>query len=502
MSTQTQIPTPNGAILNSFMRRGSVPRRTTQFFDEMSFSSPSNSPSTMCSWSPTPLDGNPPKTPQPSSPLNIEVTIDRLMHIVTKLEHTSTIDPGDLCLINTKVTSIELQLQHLTQREPGVSKADFERWSANIGCELQEYHLNLQLALADQLKLAISDIREELSSSLRGTHQVAPPSNPGPTESLASSHDVIMPLEDPNSTGTTGRATNLLLQPNEGLPNNVTTRRQKKTKKRTIVRRSTDPGLLHNDPPDQSTDANRALHDDLSNKVNTLCHAKNEVQSRVATNRGAGDASLVRSDVEVATKNNVNCSPPYSPAITHRRDSTSDLSMRDLKYPITLIGDSHARALRVNSNPESKTWTFPGITVQALLNKLPEILSNTHQDTAFILAIGSNNIQSEHPNRITFFMEEMINLIRGTRPLARISFIGLFPRVTGSAKAEDKCVIHVNMLLRRLCVDNGCNFISMDKKIYNDRTLLARDGAHLTHKGKCMLRDEILSILTASVSEN
>lgn len=167
-----------------------------------------------------------------------------------------------------------------------------------------------------------------------------------------------------------------------------------------------------------------------------------------------------------------------------------------------VIGDSHTRSLQVNDHPLSRTWTFPGATVQRINEKIPEILKVTPAEAEIILCVGSNNLSCDPPNRIIHALHRSVTLLRSERPRIKISLVGLFPRLLQSHRNEDKLTIHTNLLMKQLCIDRLCNWVSLDLVICSDPTLLDHDGLHLTHRGKLALISEIRTLLSSKASEN
>lgn len=112
--------------------------------------------------------------------------------------------------------------------------------------------------------------------------------------------------------------------------------------------------------------------------------------------------------------------------------------------------------------------------------------SNLNEFRNFIIQVGGNDAsQNRDPELIECEFVNMIQIIRGTVPKAKIILSECTPRC-------DVNVNYVNSIIRRVANDYSVHVLQTNRRFMNkngrmDYSLMSRDGIHLTSKGTATL---------------
>lgn len=157
-------------------------------------------------------------------------------------------------------------------------------------------------------------------------------------------------------------------------------------------------------------------------------------------------------------------------------------------HSIILIGDSLVRDQSqefCSKGKKRKSLCFPGARIEDILMKFDDIVSNTPEDTTFVVQIGTNNVCSGRSEEILDKYKTLIGKFRESRRKLIIS--GLLPRYDASSLTLSR-MLGINSRLEALCRQEE-NVFSIDlwDHFNCDRSLYARDGLHLNGIGKARL---------------
>ena len=156
------------------------------------------------------------------------------------------------------------------------------------------------------------------------------------------------------------------------------------------------------------------------------------------------------------------------------------------------------RALRVDADMKSTTWTCPGLSVEHFLPIVPKLLVATCESPCVVVCAGSNNVGVDTPEGLSYRIEQVVGAIKCVRPKAVNVIVGLLPRLPNRRRQDvpPGFIVCCNDFIRCLCDRMNLGFVDVCHAIGTDRRCFAGDGLHLSLKGKLILQKAITYIVS------
>ncbi|MBA1446784.1 MAG: hypothetical protein FE835_18150 [Gammaproteobacteria bacterium] len=160
-----------------------------------------------------------------------------------------------------------------------------------------------------------------------------------------------------------------------------------------------------------------------------------------------------------------------------------------------VMGDSIIRKLDKTINQgEDMTVCLPGANIDDVTDRVSRVMGNG-RGGSILVHVGTNNADKEGTSAIVGKYRRLIKTLKEAR-IGQIILSAILPKMGGRGHYYKNCKrMAINMLVHKLCIEEGVGFIDMWTSFVGMEDLFMSDGLHLTGKGAAVLGSGFVRVI-------